>query len=252
MTTVLKCTHMDAGYSKGRPCVRHFDLELEDGEVLALLGPNGAGKTTVLSTLAGLLPSLNGTVEIANRVVKPGQARSASQAGLVLVPDDRSLFTTLTVEENLRLAVTSRRAWSSERASVLEYFPALSERMKVAAGSLSGGEQQMLAIARALVQHPKVLLIDELSMGLAPVVVERLLPIVRTVADTTGAAVVLVEQHVQLALETADTALVLRHGTNVLQGAAAELADAPHLIEDAYLGTSDPLSSKGSQQGTSP
>lgn len=238
-TTVLKCTDLDAGYSKGRPCVRDFDLELHEGEVLALLGPNGAGKTTVLMTLAGLLPSLGGTVEITDRVVKSGQARSASQAGLVLVPDDRALFTSLTVEENLRLAVASRRGWSAERDSVLGYFPALGERMKVQAGALSGGEQQMLAIGRALLQHPKVLLIDELSMGLAPVIVERLLPIVRTVADTTGAAVILVEQHVQLALGVADTALVLRHGTNVLQGNAQELAATPQVIEDAYLGASE-------------
>lgn len=239
MTPVLKCTDLDAGYTNGRPCVRNFDLELMPGEVLALLGPNGAGKTTVLMTLAGLLPSLNGRIEIADRVVKAGHARSASQAGLVLVPDDRSLFTGLTVEENLRLAVASRRAWSAERSSMLELFPALGDRMKVQAGALSGGEQQMLAIARALLQHPTVLLIDELSMGLAPVIVERLLPIVRTVADTTGAAVILVEQHVQLALAVADTALVLRHGTNVLQGDAAALAATPQVIEDAYLGSTE-------------
>ncbi|WP_020105386.1 ABC transporter ATP-binding protein [Nocardia sp. 348MFTsu5.1] len=238
--TVLHCTNLDAGYSTGRPCVRDFNLELKAGEVLALLGPNGAGKTTVLMTLAGLLPSLGGTIDIAGHTVKPGHARHASQAGLVLVPDDRALFTTLTVEENLRLAVTNRKDWPTEKDRILDLFPRLAERLKIPAGALSGGEQQMLAIGRALVQHPTVLLIDELSMGLAPVIVERLLPIVRTVADTTNAAVILVEQHVQLALTVADTALVLRHGTNVLQGNAQQLAATPHLIEDAYLGTNEP------------
>ncbi|MFF0815718.1 ABC transporter ATP-binding protein [Rhodococcus sp. NPDC003318] len=236
MTTVLTCTELDAGYSQGRPCVRDFDLELQEGEVLALLGPNGAGKTTVLLTLAGLLPSLRGTVDIAGHQVKPGHARGASEGGLVFVPDDRALFTTLTVEENLRLAVKSRRNWAAARDTVLGHFPELDKRLKVPAGALSGGEQQMLAIGRALVQNPKVLLIDELSMGLAPVIVERLLPVLRTVADTTGTAVVLVEQHVQLALAVSDTALVLRHGTNVLQGKASDLAGDPKLIEDAYLG----------------
>ncbi|AFR49418.1 ABC transporter ATP-binding protein [Gordonia sp. KTR9] len=239
MSCVLACSDLDAGYSEGRPCVRGFDLELHEGEVLALLGPNGAGKTTILMTLAGLLPGLAGTVRIGGRGVKPGHARSASKAGLVLVPDDRALFTGLTVEDNLRLAVSSRRSWVAQRDIILGHFPRLAERMKVPAGALSGGEQQMLAIGRALVQHPKVLLIDELSMGLAPVIVERLLPIVRTVADTTGTAVILVEQHVQLALEIADTALVLRHGSNVLQGDAATLAASPELIENAYLGAHD-------------
>ena len=238
MTTVLTCTGLDAGYSKGRPCVRGFDLELDAGQVLALLGPNGSGKTTVLMTLAGLLPGLAGTIRIGDQELKAGHARNASRAGLVLVPDDRSLFTSLTTEENLRLAVTSRRSWPSARETILDNFPALGDRMKVQAGALSGGEQQMLAIGRALVQRPKVLLIDELSMGLAPVIVERLLPIVRSVADNTGTAVVLVEQHVQLALEVADVAVVLRHGNKVLEGDATELAATPSIIEEAYMGES--------------
>lgn len=194
MSHVLTCTGVDAGYT-GRPCVRGFDLELAaGGEVLALLGPNGgAGKTTVLMTLAGLLPSLAGEVSIEGHTVKSGHARSAAKAGLVLVPDDRSLFTSLTVEENLRLSVRSRRSWPTERDTIVETFPQLADRLKVPAGALSGGEQQILAIGRALVQHPpEVLLIDELSMGLAPVIVERLLPIVRAVADNTGTAVILV------------------------------------------------------------
>ncbi len=157
MSPVLSCTGLDAGYN-GRPCVRGFDLELgAGGEVLALLGPNGgAGKTTVLMSLAGLLPTLAGTVFVDGHQVKSGHARSAAKAGLVLVPDDRSLFTSLTVEENLRLSVRSRRSWPAERDSILETFPQLADRLKVpAGGALSGGEQQMLAIGRALVQHPQ-------------------------------------------------------------------------------------------------
>jgi branched-chain amino acid transport system ATP-binding protein len=122
---------------------------------------------------------------------------------------------------------------------VIGYFPALGERIKVGAGMLSGGEQQMLAIGRALMQNPKVLLIDELSMGLAPVIVESLLPVIRRVADDKGAAVILVEQHVRLALEIADTAIVLAHGRDVLRGSATELAAEPEKIERAYLGASE-------------
>ncbi|WP_067662762.1 ABC transporter ATP-binding protein [Nocardia miyunensis] len=234
MTTVLGCTEVDAGYAKGRPCVRGFDLSLADGEVLCLLGPNGAGKTTLLMTLAGLLPGLGGTVTIAGTSVKPGQARAASRAGLVLVPDDRSLFTGLTVEQNLELA--GKRSGPAV-TDIVDYFPRLGERLGVTAGMLSGGEQQMLAIGRALMQKPKVLLIDELSMGLAPVIVESLLPVIRRVADDNGTAVILVEQHVRLALEIADTAIVLAHGRDVLRGSATELAADPEQIERAYLGT---------------
>jgi branched-chain amino acid transport system ATP-binding protein len=236
MTTALRCTDLAAGYTKGRPCVRGLDIELRSGEVLAMLGPNGAGKTTALLTLAGLLPALGGTIEVNGTPLRPGDARGASRAGLVLVPDNRALFTTLTVAENLRLAVPRRRRWPNERDRILGWFPRLGERLKVAAGALSGGEQQMLAIGRALAQHPSVLLVDEMSMGLAPVVVERLLPVMRQVADDTDTAIILVEQHVQLALGVADTALVLRHGEKALEGDAGELAADPQRIEQAYLG----------------
>jgi branched-chain amino acid transport system ATP-binding protein len=234
--TTLQITDLDAGYSQGRPCVRRLNLSVGTGEVLSLLGPNGAGKTTTLLTLAGLIPRLGGEVSIDGELMKPGNPRTASRAGLVLVPDDRALFTTLTVEENLRLA-TRRNGASLD--TVLDYFPALRDRIRINAGLLSGGEQQMLAVGRALIQQPKVLLIDELSMGLAPVVVETLLPVIRRVADETGTAVILVEQHVRLALEIADTTVVLAHGDEVLSGAAAELLADPDRIERAYLGTAE-------------
>ncbi|KOU59018.1 branched-chain amino acid ABC transporter ATP-binding protein [Streptomyces sp. MMG1533] len=229
----MACEGVDAGYTRGRPVVRAFDLELLPGEVVALLGPNGAGKTTLLLTLAGLLPWLKGSVTLDGHQVRGGRARVAARRGLVLVPDDRSLFTQLTVRDNLALA---RRRHGSTVDQVLDYFPALGKRLKVAAGMLSGGEQQMLALGRALIQDPRVLLVDELSLGLAPVIVEELLPVVRRIADGTGTAVVLVEQHVRLALEVADRAVVLVHGDTVLNGSAARLAADPGLLERAYLG----------------
>ncbi|GAA4009047.1 MULTISPECIES: ABC transporter ATP-binding protein [Streptomyces] len=231
--TVLTCEGVDAGYTKGRPVVRGFDLELLPGEVVALLGPNGAGKTTLLLTLAGLLPGLGGTITLGGEQLRSGRARAAARRGLVLVPDDRSLFTQLTARENLTIA---RRRGGSTVDQVLEYFPGLGRRLKVPAGMLSGGEQQMLALGRALVQDPRILLVDELSMGLAPVIVEELLPVVRRIADGTGTAVVLVEQHVRLALEVADRAVVLVHGETALSGSAARLAADPGLLERAYLG----------------
>jgi len=233
MTAILECRGLDAGYVAGRPVVRDFELTLAPGEVTALLGPNGAGKTTVLLTIAGLLPALGGTLAIDGKPLGTGKARAAARQGLVLVPDDRSLLTGLTVRQNLSLC---RRRGGTTVEQVLEYFPGLARRLRVEAGKLSGGEQQMLAVGRALMLDPRVLLIDELSMGLAPVVVEELLPIVRRVATETGAAVVLVEQHVGLALDAADHAVVLVHGERVLVRPGADLAADPSLVERAYLG----------------
>jgi branched-chain amino acid transport system ATP-binding protein len=235
MSPVLTCSGVDAGYVPGQPVLRNVDISLEPGTVLALLGPNGAGKTTLMLTIAGLRAPLAGRIGLNGVPVRPGSPRAAVAAGLVLVPDDRSLFKGLTVTENLKLAAR-RDGTTIER--IFDYFPDLKRRVKVAAGNLSGGEQQMLAIGRALVQDPKVLLVDELSMGLAPVIVEALLPVIRRVADDTGAACVIVEQHVMLALEIADTAMVLAHGDVALQGDAKELAGKEARIERAYLGRS--------------
>src|SRR5829696_4372716 len=226
MSALLECRGLDAGYLKGRPVVRGFDVELQAGQVTALLGPNGAGKTTVMITVAGLQPSLDGEVLVDGEALARGSARAAARKGVVLVPDDRALFTGLTTRDNLALC---RRRGGTTIDEVLDFFPSLRKRIKVEAGKLSGGEQQMLAVAR-------VLLIDELSMGLAPLIVEELLPIVRRVATETNAAVVLVEQHVHLALDVADHAVVLAHGATVLSLPAADLRADPSVLEKAYMG----------------
>jgi branched-chain amino acid transport system ATP-binding protein len=229
----LACRALSCGYGD-TIVVRDVDLDVAPGEVVAILGPNGAGKSTLLMTLAGLLPRLGGEVAVEGHALRSGRPRDASKAGLVLVPDDRSLFPALTTAENLDAA---RRRGAPPADAMLELFPALASRWKIPAGSLSGGEQQMLAVARALVQQPRVLLIDEMSMGLAPTIVESLLPVVRRIAAEHGATVVLVEQHVRLALEVADRAVVLVHGEIRLQGSAADLAADVDQIEAAYLGT---------------
>jgi branched-chain amino acid transport system ATP-binding protein len=200
----------------------------------AVLGPNGAGKTTLLLTLAGLLPAHGGTVSVDGEVLRSGRPTAACRAGLVLVPDNRQLFTTLTVEENLR--VPARRGMEGIEA-MYKLFPVLQERRDLHAGALSGGEQQMLAMARALIQRPKVLLIDELSMGLAPTMVQRLFGAVRQAAINRGCAVVFVEQYVSIALEVADSASVLNRGSIVLSGPTEDLND-PGELEKAYLGAS--------------
>ena len=232
MSARLECRGLTGG--RGSTVVfRDLDLEVQGGTVLALLGPNGAGKSTLLLTLAGLLPARAGVARVDGVALRTGNPVAASRAGVVLVPDNRSLFTTLTVEENLDVA---RSRGGPAPRELLDVFPALEKRWRLHAGALSGGEQQMLAMARALVQQPKVLLIDEMSMGLAPLVVETLFATVRRIASDHGAAIVLVEQHVRLALDVADEAAVLSRGSVVLRGAAADLGNDPKRLERAYLG----------------
>jgi branched-chain amino acid transport system ATP-binding protein len=230
MSPVLEA-QVTVGYGS-REVARDVSVEVDEGEVCAIVGPNGAGKTTLLLTMAGLLPPIAGTISVGGRTMQAGSARQTRRAGVVLVPDNRALFTQLTAIENLEVA---RRNGGGSVPEVLELFPALREKAKIRAGALSGGEQQMLALARALVQQPRVLLIDEMSMGLAPLIVESLVSTIRDFSATTGTAIVLVEQHVRVALEASDHALVLVHGDVVLRGTSDEVANHPDL-ESAYLG----------------
>lgn len=232
--TGLSCRDLSGG--RGSIVVfEDLDLDLDAGQVLSVLGPNGAGKTTLLLTLAGLLPALGGSVSVAGRTLPGGQPAAANSAGLVLVPDDRALFTKLSVAENLQVA---RRPGGSSPRDLLDVFPGLEKRWDVAAGALSGGEQQMLAMARALVQQPKVMLVDEPSQGLAPLIVEALFETIRRIADEGRTAVVLVEQHVDVALDISERAAVLQRGRIVLDGTSAEVRSRYDELEAAYLGTS--------------
>ena len=236
----LVVRELSAGY-RGVPVVRELNLEVRPGEVVALLGPNGAGKTTTLETIAGLNHPISGTVELSGEKVGGTPAHLLAGRGLALVPEGRALFPGLTVREHLRLAGGRGAPGGRGRAStredeLLEMLPELRKCLGRKAGLLSGGEQQMLAIGRALVTRPRLLLVDEMSLGLAPVIVERLIPILRRAADELGSSVLFVEQHVALALEVADRAYVLTHGRIGLEGPAAELRERRELLAASYLG----------------
>jgi branched-chain amino acid transport system ATP-binding protein len=237
---LLQVDHLESGYDETR-VLWDVSLEVRRGELVALIGANGAGKSTLLATLSGLLPAWTGYIRFAGHDITHRRAEEIVRLGLSHVPQGRRLFSALTVEENLLLGAYTRRAGSQqaikqELEEVYTLLPKLRERRRQLAGSLSGGEQQMCAIGRGLMSHPELLLIDELSLGLAPQVVDDLLNALDVIHREKGLSLLLVEQDVQIALERADRAYVLENGHIVLEGTGSELLQNER-VRTAYLGT---------------
>jgi branched-chain amino acid transport system ATP-binding protein len=229
---VLELDGLTAGY-EGAAVIRGLDLKVEAGEIVALLGANGAGKTTTLRAVSGLVHPLEGAVRFGGGDLRKVSASARARLGIAHVPDSRGLFFGLTVGEHLRLGYRGERL---DASVAYRYFPALEPLSDRRCGLLSGGEQQMLAVGRALARRPTLLLLDELSLGLAPVIVESLLPVVRAYAEESGCGVVLVEQHIELALTIADRGSVLSHGELVLEGPAEQLRSNNALLVSSYFG----------------
>ena len=220
----------------GRPVVRDVSLRIPRGEVTALLGPNGAGKSSLVLSVAGVLRNEAGTVKLDGRDLTGRRPEKIRQTGVAVVPEGRRLLSELTVDDNLAVACysLSRQDAEAGRSYALELFPELEQRLDTAGRSLSGGEQQMLVLAQALVSKPSFMLIDELSLGLAPVVVKRLIPTIRTVAES-GVGVLLIEQFATVALGLANQVHVMDRGRIEFSGSAAELKENPDLLHSSYL-----------------
>jgi len=229
---VLEIEGLTAGYN-GSAVLRDVSLTVAPGEVVALLGANGAGKTTTLLTIAGIVRPMGGRVLYAGADLAGNSPDARARQGIAHVPEGRGVFFSLTVAEHFRLR---HRGENLDAEAAYRYFPALSALTGRRVGLLSGGEQQMLAVGRALARRPKLLLIDELSLGLAPIIVQRLLPVVRAYAEESGCGVLLVEQHVEQALAVADRGYLLSHGEIAASGASADLRANPELVLSSYLG----------------
>jgi branched-chain amino acid transport system ATP-binding protein len=220
----------------GIRAVKGVDLVVEEGELVCLIGANGAGKSSTLRAVSGLIPASTGAVRYAGRDLNGVRAFERARAGLVMVPEGRGIFPQLSVDENLTMGAYARgdAGIAADRDRVFALFSRLKERRAQTAGTLSGGEQQMLAIGRALMSRPKVLLLDEPSMGLAPIIVERIFAVIREV-NAAGVTCLLVEQNARAALALARRAYVMESGAITLSGAAKELLHDPKVVE-AYLG----------------
>jgi branched-chain amino acid transport system ATP-binding protein len=236
--TLLEVGSLSVAYG-GIQAVRSVCFEVRRGELLAMIGANGAGKSSCLRAITGLLPSSQGSVHYKGQLVQPANAHALPRNGLVMVPEGRGIFARMTIEENLLMGAYCREGVSkSEIAEDLnaqyQRFPRLKERASQLAGTLSGGEQQMLAMGRALMAHPELLLLDEPSMGLSPVMVETIFRVIAEV-KAGGTTILLVEQNARLALQMADRALVLESGEITLEGSGQDLLASP-AVRAAYLG----------------
>jgi branched-chain amino acid transport system ATP-binding protein len=233
---MLELTSVDAGYG-GFQALFDVSLEVSAGEAVAVIGPNGAGKTTLMRVISGLIRPTRGAISMEGADVAATPAHRIVELGIAHVPENRRLFPRMTVEDNLRMGAYMPRARPKFRdrlAFVFELFPRLAERRRQFAGTLSGGEQQMCAIGRALMSEPKLLLLDEPSAGLAPVVVQQVFALVQRIR-ASGLTVLIVEQNVRQVLRVADRAYLLEAGTIRAHGTAAELLDSD-TIQAAYLG----------------
>ena len=236
---LLEADHLAVFYGPVQ-ALRNVSLHVDEGEMVALIGANGAGKTTTLRTVSGMLTPKSGTIMFDGKRIEGQPPYAVVENGLAHVPEGRELFGAMSVEENLRLGFYSKRQakdFDRRAAEVMDYFPILRERATQASATLSGGEQQMLVVARALMSEPKMLLVDELSLGLAPKIVAQLFDILKAV-NARGTAVVLVEQFVHMALGNTDRAYVLQKGEVVAEGPSKKLLADESLIA-SYLGEAD-------------
>ncbi|MDK2813364.1 MAG: branched-chain amino acid transport system ATP-binding protein [Clostridiales bacterium] len=236
MSEFLKVDNLSVSYG-GIQAVKGVSLQVEKGKIVTLIGANGAGKSTILRTIAGIVPAQSGSVSFEGQPITGLPAYEIVQRGITLVPEGRRVFPNLTVLENLKIGAYLRKDdLSEDLAYVHGLFPRLKERSWQLAGTLSGGEQQMLAVGRALMSRPKVIMMDEPSLGLAPLVVRDIFEIIKTV-NADGITVLLIEQNANMALKVADWAYVLETGTLTLQGEGAQLMQN-EAVRAAYLGSS--------------
>ena len=231
---MLKVENIDVYYGAIH-AVKNVSFEVGDGEIVALIGANGAGKSTILKTVSGLMHPRTGTITFCDQNITHTEAYKLLRTGLAHVPEGRRIFLQMSVQENLEMgAYINKTVDPKDLEMVFNYFPRLKERRKQVAGTLSGGEQQMLAMSRALMSHPKLMMLDEPSMGLAPIIVDQVFGIIKEL-HKSGTTILLVEQNAQMALSVADRAYVMETGKITLSGTGAELA-ASDEVKKAYLG----------------